>query len=249
MTAMHAEGSKEVAYIQQLLADLSKVSDFPAMSQIISRVNHIANSENSRVDELTETILKDVALTNKLLRVVNSVHYKQLGAGPVNTISRAIVKLGYDTVRDAALSLVLFDHLSNHVQAKELKGEAVESFYSGLLGRMLAGLVGMRDHQEVMICSLFQNLGRMMCRLHFYKKSKEVERLVEERAMTESAASRKVFGTSYDDLGQVIGRHGPLPNSLLLGMSPLPPASVKSVGNEVPKLQILANLAVPPSLA
>lgn len=242
MTEELLEAGEEATSAQNLLADLSKVKDFPALSQVITKVNHIANSENSRTDELTESILKDVSLTNKLLRVVNSVHYKQRGAGPVNTISRAIVILGYDTVRDAALSLMLFDHLANHAQAAELKGEAVESFYCGILGRALAGRAGNRDGEEVLICSLFRNLGRMMCRLHFFEQSKEVESLVALGGLSEAAASRQVFGITYDDFGQAIGRHWHLPASLLQGMAPLPAGS-KSIGSEVPRLQVLANLA------
>ncbi|TCJ12287.1 HDOD domain-containing protein [Parasulfuritortus cantonensis] len=233
----------EVASARQLLADLSKARDFPALSQVISKVNHIASSETSRTDDLTESILKDVALTNKLLRVVNSVNYKQRGAGAVSTVSRAIVILGYDVVRDTALSLMLFDHLANHAQADELKAEAVESFYCGLLGRALAARSGLRDNEEVLICSLFRNLGRMMCRLHFYDKSKEVEALIAEQGLSEAAASRRVFGIAYDDFGQAIGRHWHLPNNLLQGMAPLPPGSARAVGAEVPRLQVMANLA------
>jgi HD-like signal output (HDOD) protein len=235
-------GDAEVTTAQQLLADLSKVRDFPALSRVINKVNHIATSENSRTEELTEAILKDVSLTNKLLRVVNSVHYKQRGAGPVNTVSRAIVILGYDKVRDATLTLMLFDHLANHAQAAELKGEAVESFYCGVLGRSLANRAGSRDSEEVLICSLFRNLGRMMCRLHFFEKSQDVMRLV-AGGMSESAASRHVFGLSYDEFGQAIGRHWHLPAPLLQGMAPLPPSAAKTVGADVPRLQVLANLA------
>lgn len=235
--------SDEIESAQQLLADLSKARDFPALSQVISKVNQIANSDSSRTDDLTESILKDVSLTNKLLRVVNSVHYKQLGTGPVNTISRAIVILGYDTVRDAALSLMLFDHLANHAQADELKGEAVESFYCGVLGRAMAHRAGLRDGEETLICALFRNLGRMMCRLHFFDKSKEVERLIADQGLSEEAASRRIFGISYDDFGLALGRHWHLPTPLLQGMAPLPPSAAKTVGNDVPKQQVLANLA------
>ncbi len=243
MTDAVAADQEEVATAQQLLADLSRARDFPALSQVISKVNHIANSENSRTDELTESILKDVSLTNKLLRVVNSVHYKQLGSGPVNTVSRAIVILGYDTVRDVALSLMLFDHLANHAQAAELKGEAVESFYCGVLGRAMANRTGLRNGEEVLICSLFRNLGRMMCRLHFFDKSKEVEQLVADQGLTEEIASRRIFGISYDDFGLALGRHWHLPNSLLQGMAPLPASSTKIVGSDVPRLQVMANMA------
>ena len=74
MTEELLEAGEEATSAQNLLADLSKVKDFPALSQVITKVNHIASSENSRTDELTESILKDVSLTNKLLRVVNAGH-------------------------------------------------------------------------------------------------------------------------------------------------------------------------------
>jgi HD-like signal output (HDOD) protein len=241
MTADTSDPDQEITNAQQLLDDLSKTKDFPALSQVISKVNRIASSDTSRTDELTESILKDVSLTNKLLRVVNSVHYKQFGTGPVNTVSRAIIILGYNAVRDAALSLMLFEHLADHAQAGELQGEAVESFYCGVLGRALAARSGCRDGEEVLICALFHNLGRMVCRLHFFDKSKEVEALVAEQNLTEAAASRRIFGLSYDEFGQALGRHWHLPGTLLQGMSPLPHGPAKA--GESSRVQILANMA------
>jgi HD-like signal output (HDOD) protein len=234
----------QVADAHQLLDDLSQVNDFPAISQVISQVNHIATAENSRTNELTESILKDVSLTNKLLRIVNSVHYGQFGSAAINTVSRAIVILGYDAVRDAALSLMLYEHMQNHAQAADLKAEAVESFYCGVLGRALAARTGIRDTEEVLICALFRNLGRMMCRLHFYAKAQEVEKLILEQTLDEEVASRRVFGLSYDEFGQALGRYWHLPASLLQGMAPLPPGPVKLAGGgEAIRQQVLANLA------
>lgn len=239
----NATDETEVASARQLLEDLSRARDFPALSQVISKVNKIASSDSSRTEELTESILKDVALTNKLLRVVNSAHYKQRGAGPVSTVSRAILILGFDTVRDTALSLMLFDHLANHAQAATLKGEAVESFYCGLLGRALARSTRLHDGEEALIAALFRNLGRMLCRLHFFEKSQEVEDLMAEQGLSEAVASRRVFGIAYDDFGLAIGRHWGLPNTLLEGMMPLPASTQRGVGAHVPKLQVLSNLA------
>ena len=225
---------------QQLLADLSQARDFPALSHVISQVNHFSTSENSRTNDLTEAILKDVALTNKLLRIVNAAHF---GTRPINTVSRAIVILGFDTVRDVALSLMLFEHLHDHAQASELKAEAVESLFCGILGRSLAARAGVRDTEEVLICALFRNLGRMICRLHFFDKSQEVEGLMAKEGLSEEAASRRVFGISYDDFSQALGRHWHLPTSLLQGMAPLPPGSIKTPAHEAGRAQLLANMA------
>ncbi len=228
----------------ELLDDLSKVRDFPSLSRVIARVNQISQSAQSRNDELTEAILKDVSLTNKLLRIVNSAQFGQFGSsGAINTVSRAIVILGFNTVRDVALSLMLFEHLANHAQASELKGKAVESFFCGILGRGLATQTGARDGEEVFICALFRNLGRLMCRLHFYERGQQVDALMESENLSEEAASRRVFGLSYDEFGLALGRLWHIPNTLLQGMNPLPPGPVKAPGNDLGRLQVLSSLA------
>jgi len=231
---------------RQLLNDIAKIGDFPALSQVISEVNRIARSENSNTDKLAETILKDVSLTNKLLRIVNSASFSQFTEGrQISTVSRAIVILGYDVVRDTALALMLFEHLQNHAQAVELKGEAVESFLCGILGRALANRAGMANAEEVFICGLLRNFGRMMCRLHFYERAKEVDRLISEEGLSEAIASRQVFGMSYDKLGAAIGQIWHMPDDLLQGMTPLPLAAfAKTPVNDRQRMRIFAGLAV-----
>jgi HD-like signal output (HDOD) protein len=239
----HPAAPVESDEVQALLADLSKVRDFPALSQVVSQVGRVAGSENAHTDELTKVILRDVSLTNKLLRVVNSAQFGHLGGQPINTISRAIVILGFDTIRDIALSLMLFEHLNNHALASELKGEAVEGFFAGILGRGLAARAGVRDKEEVFICTLFRNMGRMMARLHFHDKTRIAEQLMRERGIGEEQASRRALGISYDEFGQALGRHWHLPHALLLGMQPLPAGPLKAPANDGEKLRMLSNMA------
>ncbi len=227
----------------RLLEELSAAKDFPALSEVVSQVNRIASSESSHADELTDAILRDLSLTNKLLRLVNSVHFGQFGHQPISTISRAVVILGFETVRDAALSLVLFDHLQDHAQAAELKSEAVESFFCGTLGRLLAGRMGHREPEEAFISALFRNLGRLLIRLHFYPRSKQVEELMAKQGLSEEVAARRVFGLSYDEIGQAVGRLWHLPANLLEGMAPLPAGAVKAPSSAGGRLQVLSNLA------
>jgi len=243
MAVRNAPGPGEDPAAQDFLAALSQGHDFPALSQVIAQVNRIVAADDSHAADLTDLILKDVALTNKLLRFVNSAHFGGFGNQPVSTVSRAVVILGYDAVRELALSLMLFEHLGNHAQADELKGEAMDSFYCGVIGRMLAGRLGHRDGEELFICALFRNLGRLLCRLHFYPRTQQVTALVEQDGLAEEAAARRVFGLSYDDIGLAVGRHWHLPNRLLDGMAPLPPGPVRAPNTPGDRLRVLANLA------
>ncbi len=225
----------------QLLERLSASLDFPAFSEVIAQVNRLTTTEDAHAEQLTAIILKDVALTNKLLRLVNAAQFGRFGHQPVSTISRAVIILGYDTVRDAALSLLLFEHLHNHAQVQELKAETIDSFYCGVLGRLLARQLGYRDTEQMFICALFRNLGKLMARLHFFEATKQVSALVQQQGMSEARAARQVLGLSYDEIGEAVGRHWRLPASILQAMRPLPEGPVKATTDQH---QIIANLAL-----
>jgi HD-like signal output (HDOD) protein len=226
-----------------LLATMSKGQEFPALSHSIVQINQTVDDENSRADALTEIILRDVSLTKKLLRLVNAAHFGSFGGQPVSTVSRAVVILGFDAVRDAAVSLLLFEHLENHAQAEALKTEVVESFFCGVLGRLLAASAGVKDYEEAFISALFRNLGRLMARFHFYPETQRVKELMVEKELSEETASRRVLGVDYDQLGLGIAKFWRFPSSILAAMTPLDAGTVRSPGSQNDRLRAISNLA------
>ena len=58
-----------------LLRRMRHKSDFPALSDSVVRIQRVATSENESLNSLAAEILKDVALTHKLLRLVNTAHF------------------------------------------------------------------------------------------------------------------------------------------------------------------------------
>lgn len=228
---------------EQLLEELMASQDFPALSSTIIQINQLVGSDDSHTDELTRVILRDNSLTNKLLRLVNSVHYAQFGGRNISTISRAVIILGFNTIRDAALSLMLFEHLNNQAHAQALKSDALESFYRGVIGRLMARPLGVRDAEEGFIGAMFRNLGHLMARLYFFERTERIRALMEKEGIDENAACRKVLGTTYDQLGLAIGRHWHLPPTLQQSITPLPPGPVRKPTTPEAKLQALSNLA------
>lgn len=235
--------SSEKSALALLLEQMDEGGDFPALSRTISELNRAIGNETSRANILTNIILRDISLTKKLLRLVNAAHYGTFGSQPISTISRAVVILGFDAVRDAAVSLMLFEHLHDRANVDELKGEAVDSFYRGILGRLLASSAGVRDSEEAFISALFRDLGRLMARFHFYERSQEVVRLMAEDMLGEKAASARVFGVDYDQLGLAIAKHWHFPPTILHAMAPLEDGDIKPSPSDGGRLQIVASLA------
>jgi len=225
-----------------LLRRMRSKSDFPALSGTIGEINKIVSSESEGPGKLAKTILQDFALTNKLLKLVNTVSFGQFG-GNINTISKAVVILGFDTVRNVAMTLILFEFLQNKAQAQELKDEVIASFFSGILAAELASSGHPGDAEEAMICAMFHNLGRLLAIFYFFEESQQVTRLMEDQEISEDQASIKVLGISYNQLGIGVAETWKFPPRLVAGMRKLPAEKVRKAHNDVDQLIVTVNLA------
>lgn len=240
--ARGGEGGKQ-STLDFLLRRMRHKSDFPALSEAISTINRLAASEQESVSSLSNTILRDVALTNKLMRLVNSAFYKQAGGGAISTISRAVMILGFGTVRSIATSLILMEHLQNKGQATQLREEFVRAIMSGILARDMAKKGMAKDFEEAFICSMFHNLGRMLAYYYFPDETAEIRKHLAQSGGSEAAASAKVLGISYEELGIGVARSWGFPDSMVGSMRRLPDGPVKKSANPNERLRQLAGLS------
>ncbi|WP_374661958.1 HDOD domain-containing protein [Inhella sp.] len=205
------------AALEFLLRRMRTKSDFPALSDSMERVQKLTQSEGDSLATLSGAILKDVALTNKLLRLVNTAQYRHAGGGSINTVSRAVQLIGFAGVRNLALSLVLLERMQDRSHAARLKTEFLRGLMAGSLARELTP--NPREGEELFIGTLFQSLGRLLCEFYFPEEAQQVRRLVREgqgtRApLSEATASARVLGISYEELGVGVAKRWGLPDSL-----------------------------------
>jgi len=236
-------GDSKQSTLEFLLRRMRVKGDFPALSESVTSINRIASSDKESVNKLSNSVLKDFALTNKLLKLVNSVMYNQFGSGSISTISRAVVILGFDSVRSIALSLMLFDNLQNKGHAQQLKEEFVRSLFSGMLARGLAGRASVKDAEEAFICSMFHNLGRTLSMFYFPEETSEIQKLIQAKGVSEEKASTQVLGLNFEDLGIGIAKTWGFPDSMLLSMRSLPDDKVKRGVSNGDKLRILSGFS------
>lgn len=225
-----------------LLRRMRSKSDFPALSGIISEINKVVSSDTESHSQLAKVILQDFALTNKLLKLVNTASFGQFG-GNINTISKAVVILGFDTVRNVAMTLILLEFLQNKAQAVDLKDEVIASFFAGILAAQLASGGRPGEAEEAMICAMFHNLGRLLAIFYFFEESQQVTRLMEDQGLSEDQASIRVLGMSYNQLGEGVADSWNFPSRLIAGMKKLPSEKVKKPRSDVEQLCVTVNLS------
>ncbi len=227
--------------LEFLLRRMRYKSDFPALSSTISAVNRTASSETERLAQLSSCILKDFALTNKLLKQVNSAHYQQFGN--ISTVSRAVVIMGFDNVRNVAITLMLFEHLQNKAQAAQLKDEILATYFSGLVARELTAKAGIKDAEEAFICAMFHKLGRLLTTFYFHDEYQEIQKRCKQPGMEEEQAAAQVLGISYEGLGLGVARAWNFPDRLTNTLRRVEEDKVPKPQTDEQRLRVLSELS------
>ncbi len=230
--------------LEFLLRRMRHKSDFPALSDSVSAINKLTASEHENATSLSETILKDYALTNKILRLVNSAYYRQVGGGNISTVSRAVIVLGFDTIRNIAITVLLFEHMQDKTNVKELKETFLRANLAGLLARQSShGVLLGRQREEAFICALFHGLGQLLAQFYFPEEVEEISKLVEFKKLSERAAAVQILGISLEDLGIGIASSWGFPKAIVESMRRLPAGEVRMPATTEEALRVMSGFA------
>ncbi len=204
-----------------LLRRMRHRTDFPALSESIARIQRIADTDDQSLGTLAAEVSRDVALTNKLLRLVNTAQYSHAGGGTIGTVLRAVALVGFAGIRNMALSLVLLEGMQDKGHAHQLKEEYLRALMAGVLANELASTA--RDAEEAFVGAMFQNLGRLLAEYYLPEEARQIRDLARPPAgrpgVSETQASISVLGLSFDELGRGVARHWGLPENLQRCMS------------------------------
>lgn len=208
--------------VEFLLRRMRHKSDFPAFSASVVEINKKTSSDSkASAAELANVILKDYSLTNKLLKLVNSSFYGQFKGG-VTSINQAVVILGFEQVRLAASSLLLFSHLQDKSSGKELKDALIQSFTSGIMARDLTLQKGIKKTEIGFLCAMFHNLGKNLTIYYFPEEYEEIKKVMKRDSLDMQEAAHGVLGISLDELGVSVARAWKFPENIIYSMRSLP---------------------------
>lgn len=230
--------ARREAKLAQILERMSRHTDFPSLKDAIRGIQKVSRSDLAHQRALTDEVLQDVALTNKLLRLINTAYYSSVGGGHITTVSRAVALMGFQSVGMLAASLALFERLPKHADGARVREEFACSLMAALIANEL--LPSRKLQESAYITALFQNLGVMLAWLHLADEVREVEgRLLELSPQEADAAfapsplqrldpaeveriSGEVMGVSFQDLGIEIAQQWGWPPEMIHALRPLP---------------------------
>ena len=126
--------------------------DLPGFSKVVTAIVGAMQGDDDREFNMTRTVLSDPTLTQRVLRLANSAMYSAFGQS-INTVSKAVIVLGTETIGHLALGLKLIDGLSAaSLGSSDTRSEMERAVMAGQIARQVASSTTRRDTEEVVVC-------------------------------------------------------------------------------------------------
>jgi len=184
-----------------------------SLPQVLSEVLEEIGKEDFTADSLARIILKDAALTGRILKLANSSFYARFNQ--INTVHQAVSVLGVTTVKCLALSSSIFhpDKI-----AKE-SGIAPKEFFGYVLSiatasEKIAKAIDYEAPEEALIAGLLNDLGIMFFLHHYPAEYKKVLRSSKKFSSIQEA-EKEIFGIDHCDVGYHLAEMWRLPDYIV----------------------------------
>ena len=215
-----------------------------ALGGSIARVIELADADEPGPHDLAYFVLSDVALTQRILRLSNTVRYRTAGGTSVTTVSRAIALLGFDNVKTTALAMLLVDTLDNGAHAGSVRVELEAALCASLVGREMARLSFYQGAEEAAIGALFKNLGPLLVASHEHARYREILQLTAAGKHTPAQASQMILGCSYDTLSAAVLAEWKIPDVIVRAQATLAPGPLKVAVNRAEWMRQVASFSL-----
>jgi HD-like signal output (HDOD) protein len=217
-TAMIERSARADATLSLLWERIRRRGDMPGFTRAINAILASMRGEDERDFSMTQTVLTDPVLTQKVLRLANSSMYSAFGQR-ITTVSRAVLVLGTEAIGHLALGLKLIEELAkSSPDSLQAQVEMEKAVLAGMVAQQVAASAASRDPEEAVVCSILHSLGRMM--VTFYLPE-HWERIA--RAGADEIAVHEELGLGLEQIGRATAEHWGLPRNLIAGMRRVQP--------------------------
>jgi HD-like signal output (HDOD) protein len=244
------EAAVRATRLKRLMQRVAAHADFASMRDSIQGIQKVARSEKSHVRALTAEIAEDVAITGKLLRLINAAFYSSVGGGSITSMKRAVDLMGFQSIGMLASSLVLFERLPKHSDGDRLRQEFGRAQFAAMLAHEMCNS---RKHIDgAYMTALFQNLGGMLGGMHFPEEIKEIEAKLDASGLApedpawadaKERLARQHWGIGIEEIGIEVAAQWGWPETLRMSLRSLRPSDNQRAANSEEYLRVLCTAA------
>ena len=174
-------------------------NELPIFNYTVNAINDVVSKDATSTSDLSRIILRDANLTARVLRLANSATYNVTGS-TISTISRAIVYLGFNLVRDVSMSLAIIEALLSGKTKEHALKLMARSFRAAVQARDFAERRGDDEVEEIFIAALLRYVGEITFWCVAGEEGEQIIELMEQRGFSEEMAQQEVLGFTLEQL-------------------------------------------------
>ena len=138
------------------------VDGMPAFPKSVQHILELTRNVNCTPKDLVQVIDKDPVITVKILRVVNSAFYSL--PKQITSINHAVVYLGFNTIKNLALTIAAVGILPPHNAANfDVSQYLLHSLSTAVIAKKLAIQLDDADPMDCFIGGLLHDFGKVVC--------------------------------------------------------------------------------------
>lgn len=177
-------------------------------------VLEVAENTKSTAADLENVIIRDQALSAKVLKVANSAYYGI--PSTVETVSRATVLLGFQTVVGLSLTVSVYDTLwgagsGNYLDRRELWKH---SLGVATAAKLLSKNPGGKEGGVAFTAGMLHDVGKTIFDSSMMQEYGPVIEACQKDGIQIYQAEKAILGVTHADLGYKLARHWQLPDVL-----------------------------------
>lgn len=198
---------------EAILEQVERIKELPTLPVIAFEVNRMLMNSNTSTDALSEAIKKDQAIVSKILKLVNSAFYGV--RSKVSTVNEAIIRLGFNSVRNIVVSISVFDMF----KLKQNLDFNIDDFWKhsvgvALISKYLSEKTGLQDPDDCFVSGLLHDIGLIILLQYFPGVMKEIITISKDKNSSIYDAEKEVLKIRHNKIGELIAKKWQLPVSL-----------------------------------
>jgi putative nucleotidyltransferase with HDIG domain len=196
----------QLTYKQRIIRIQNFIDRMPSLSTTVTKVLHICNQPETSPKDLNQVISLDPVLTGRVLKLINSAYYSL--PNKITTLTRAIIMLGLNTVKNLALSTAVLGTVNKvgSFQRMSMDQFWTHSICVGVTAKALAAEKGidLLLREECFVAGLLHDLGKIVLSSCFPDQYDQVLKETRSGHGSLYAVEREVFGGDHGAVGRMI---------------------------------------------
>ena len=184
----------------------------PALSSTALRIIELVNDPSATPKDLMKVIQVDPVLTGCILNLVNSSYFSM--PQKISSLNRALILLGFNTIKNIALTAALVESTSVEKKVKEIEELWQHMLAVGVCAKLLALHSGQPRNilEEFFIAGLLHDIGDfILLRFESEKTVKILKDIKKHDGNFEESCASELFVTG-PEIGSKVMSHWQLPD-------------------------------------